>query len=72
LLAVIGLGSGFRHHRRPLPMVLGAIGIALMATALGVRHGLPEVFYTMSGVSFVAVAHILNRRRSVVQGLPLA
>lgn len=62
LLAVIGLGSGFIHHRRPVPLIIGATGIALMATALTVPHGYGETAYTMCGVACVAVAHLLNRR----------
>jgi hypothetical protein len=62
LLAVIGLGRGFLAHRRPVPMVLGGGGIALMAAALAGPHGLGEAAYTMCGVACVAVAHLLNRR----------
>ena len=62
LLAIIGLGSGFLHHRRPVPMILGGAGIALMATALAAPHGYSEAAYTMCGVACVAVAHLLNRR----------
>ena len=62
LLAIVGLGRGFVQHRRPVPMVLGTVGIALMATALSVPHGVTEAAYTMAGVCCVAVAHMLNRR----------
>jgi hypothetical protein len=62
LLAIIGLGRGFFQHRRPAPMLLGGAGIALMATALMVRHGYGEAVYTMCGVACVAAAHMLNRR----------
>lgn len=62
LLALIGLGRGFVQHRRPVPMVLGMVGVALMATALTVPHGVTEAAYTMFGVAFVAAAHLLNRR----------
>lgn len=62
LLAIAGLGRGFVQHRRPVPMVLGTVGIALMATALSVPHGVSEAAYTMVGVGFVAIAHMLNRR----------
>ncbi|WP_342787982.1 MerC domain-containing protein [Sphingomonas montanisoli] len=71
-LAIIGLGRGFAQHRRPVPMLLGAIGIALMSMALFVRHGPGEVAYTMAGVTFVAIAHFLNRRETVASQLPLA
>ena len=62
LLAVVGLGSGFLHHRRPVPMVLGTLGIILMVIALAGRHGVGEAAYTMLGVGCVALAHLLNRR----------
>lgn len=62
LLAIMGLGRGFLQHRRPVPMILGAAGIALMATALTVPHGASEAIYTMFGVALVAAAHLLNRR----------
>jgi hypothetical protein len=62
LLAIVGLGRGFIQHRRPVPMVLGTAGIALMSIALTVPHGVAEAAYTMFGVAFVAAAHLLNRR----------
>lgn len=62
LLAIVGLGRGFIQHRRPVPMVLGTAGIALMGTALAVPHGVTEAAYTMLGVACVAIAHLLNRR----------
>lgn len=62
LLAIIGLGRGFLQHRRRVPMVIGTFGIALMAAALSVPHGIGEAAFTMLGVSCVAIAHLLNRR----------
>lgn len=62
LLALAALGRGFVRHRRPVPMILGAAGVALMAIALTVPHGMAEVGYTMFGVAFVAAGHLLNRR----------
>ncbi|KKC26605.1 MerC domain-containing protein [Sphingomonas sp. SRS2] len=62
LLAIIGLGRGFLQHRRPVPMILGTAGIALMAAALSVPHGMQEAAFTMLGVACVAIAHLLNRR----------
>lgn len=62
LLAIVGLGRGFLQHRRRGPMLLGTLGIALMATALSVPHGIFEAGFTMFGVACVAIAHHLNRR----------
>ena len=62
LLAIVGLGRGFLQHRRPMPMMLGTMGIAMMAAALSVPHGFLEAGFTMAGVGAVAVAHFLNRR----------
>ena len=62
LLAAAGLGRGFIAHRRPVPVVLGLMGISLMTVALTVPHGATEAAYTMLGVACVAIAHMLNRR----------
>ena len=62
LLAIIGLGRGYLHHRRRAPMLIGTLGIALMGAALSVPHGLGEAAFTMLGVSCVAIAHMLNRQ----------
>lgn len=62
LLAIVGLGRGFLQHRRRAPMILGTLGIALMATALSVPHGALEAGFTTIGVAGVAIAHLLNRR----------
>ncbi|ATE66441.1 MerC domain-containing protein [Rhizorhabdus dicambivorans] len=66
LLAIIGLGRGFVQHRKRVPMVLGTLGIALMAAALSVPHGVGEAAFTMLGVSCVAIAHMLNRRANIL------
>lgn len=62
LLAIVGLGRGYLQHRKPIPMMLGTFGIAMMAAALSVPHGMVEAGFTMVGVAAVAVAHFLNRR----------
>lgn len=62
VLAIAGLGRGYLQHRRRVPMILGTAGIALMATALSVPHGLLEAGLTMLGVCGVATAHLLNGR----------
>lgn len=62
LVGIATLGLGVRRHGRPGPLAIGACGIALMAGALAVGHGLPEALLTISGVGLVAVAHIRNLR----------
>lgn len=60
--ATIGLGA--LRHGRMLPLAIGSAGLALMGTAVAVGHGAEEVVLTMCGVVLVAVAHIINIRRS--------
>ncbi len=70
LVLAIGLGAiafvrGVRRHRRALPLVLGASGLSLMASALVVSHGahhLMESALTIVGVSVLALAHLFNRQ----------
>jgi len=61
-VGAIGLGLGVLRHRRFGLVALGGSGLALMATALMVRHGPREAVLTMLGVSLVAAAHVLNMR----------
>jgi hypothetical protein len=61
-IGVIALGAGFARHGRSAPMALGALGLAFMAAALAVGHGLPEALLTIGGVSIVASAHLWNLR----------
>ncbi len=63
-LGVFAFGRGAVRHRRPLPIVLGATGLALMASALVVAHGahhLAETALTVAGVAVLALGHALNR-----------
>jgi hypothetical protein len=60
--AVLGLGRGIQIHGFVLPSLIGAVGIALMAAALFMRHGSGEMIGTILGVSLVAMGHYLNRR----------
>ncbi len=64
VIGAIGLGFGVLRHRRFGLLVLGGSGLALMASALLVRHGPREAALTMLGVMLVASAHVLNMRRS--------
>ena len=60
LVGIVSLGFGVMRHGRLGPLVLGALGLALMAAAIAVGHGLPEAVLTVLGVSLVAFAHIRN------------
>jgi hypothetical protein len=58
--ATIGLGA-IRHGRR-LPLLLGSIGLMLMAIALWFGHSAYEAALTVPGVALVALAHFVNIR----------
>jgi len=61
LLAAWALGRGWLRLRRAMPLVLGGLGLGLMA--VGILPGMigwPEVAFTVAGVSVLAVAHMLN------------
>jgi hypothetical protein len=62
LIGAVALGSGVTVHRRPLPIAIGVAGLALMALALTVEHGIGEALLTIAGVALVAIGHHLNRR----------
>ena len=67
LAIVVGaasLGYGFKRHGRTGPLLTGCFGIALMAAALAVGHGLAEALLTIGGVALVALAHIRNLRHA--------
>jgi hypothetical protein len=67
LAVVVGaltLGLGVLRHGQTGPLAIGAAGLALMATALAVGHGLPEAVLTIAGVGLVATAHIRNLRHA--------
>jgi hypothetical protein len=69
LALAIGVGSitlvlGVIRHRDPMPLQVGAAGIALMAVALVVGHGVAEAVLTIAGVGLLAWAHIRNLRHA--------
>ena len=66
VVGLISLGFGVQRHGRLGPLVIGGIGLALMAAAIAVGHGLPEAVLTVIGVSLVALAHIRNLRVHVL------
>lgn len=59
-VGLLSLGFGVARHGRIAPLVIGGCGLALMAMALFVGHGLPEAVLTILGVTLVAFAHIRN------------
>lgn len=61
-IGALALGAGFARHGRSAPLLLGTVGLCLMAGALAVAHGLPEALLTIGGVSIVASAHLWNLR----------
>lgn len=65
LVGIVTLGLGVLRHGQLAPLVIGACGIALMAAALTVGHGLPEALLTIAGVALVALAHMRNLRHAV-------
>jgi hypothetical protein len=61
-VGVIALGRGIVTHGYMMPAVVGAFGLGIMAGALSLPHGGFEIFWTLVGVSLVALGHDLNRR----------
>ncbi|MBS3929537.1 MAG: MerC domain-containing protein [Sphingomonadales bacterium] len=70
LALAIGVGAitlvmGVVRHGDPLPLQVGAAGIAFMAFALFVGHGTEEAVLTILGVALLAWAHLRNLRHSL-------
>ena len=59
---ILALGRGIFMHGYMMPAVVGAFGIGIMAGALSLPHSDFEIFWTLVGVSLVALGHDLNRR----------
>ena len=65
LAIVVGAATlvfGVVRHGDPVPLQVGAAGIAFMAFALFVGHGTAEAVLTIMGVSLLAWAHLRNLR----------
>lgn len=62
VFGIIALGRGALLHGYMMPAIVGAFGIGMMAGALSLPHGSFEIFWTLVGVSLVALGHDLNRR----------
>ncbi|OCC23972.1 hypothetical protein MB02_09165 [Croceicoccus estronivorus] len=63
-VGIVTIGLGVLRHGRLAPLVLGAIGLSLMASALAVGHGVEEAVLTICGVVLLAAGHILNLRHT--------
>ncbi|WP_230279538.1 MerC domain-containing protein [Croceicoccus sp. Ery15] len=62
VVGALTIGLGAIRHGHVLPLVLGALGIALMAIAVAGPHGVTEAVLTIAGVNVLALGHILNIR----------
>jgi hypothetical protein len=60
ILGSIALGKGILEHGFMLPSAIGALGLGIMAGALGLPHGGNEPIYTVLGVMVLALGHRLN------------
>lgn len=62
ILGAIGLGSGVRQHGSMMPTAAGSVGLATMAWALVLPHGMPELLATLAGLALLTAGHFLNVR----------
>ena len=62
VLGVLALGQGFRAHGLFMPAFVGALGIGMMGGALTLPHGTMEIAWTVIGVFFLGLGHLLNHR----------
>lgn len=60
LLGTVALGRGVLEHRFILPASVGLTGLGMMAYALTLPEGGYEPFYTIAGVTILALGHRLN------------
>lgn len=61
-LGILALGKGFREHGLFMPAFVGALGIGMMGGALTLPHGRMEIAWTVTGIIFLALGHLLNQR----------
>jgi len=57
ILAVIGLASGFSHHRKPLPMLIGVLGAVLISHTMQAEY---SRVIELSGFALLSVVAILE------------
>lgn len=62
VVGAVALGVGLARHGRREPMVIGAVGLALMTLALLTGHSPAEAGLTIAGVALVALAHWRNAK----------
>lgn len=62
LLAALSIAFGYRRHRRPLPLVLIAIGGAMILLSRRVDVG--ETALSVAGSLVLVAAHVANLRAS--------
>jgi hypothetical protein len=62
LIAATVFGRSFSVHRSALPLVVGALGLALLL-ARGESEGIVETVLSLSGGGCLVLAHVLNLRR---------
>lgn len=70
-LAALALIRGLRAHARPQALMMGTIGLALMAAGLTQHGHLGEFLLTAGGAALLVTAHLLNlawTRRLAVHG----
>ena len=60
ILGAIALGRGMREHGLVVPLLVGAVGLAIMAYAMSLHESGFEPFVTIVGVSVLALGHRLN------------
>jgi hypothetical protein len=60
MLGAVALGRGALNHGFFLPLIVGTIGLGVMALALSLPEGGGERIYTVTGVAILALAHRLN------------
>ena len=63
LVGALTIGLGAIRHGHRLPLMIGTMGLVLMASAVAVGHGTAEAVLTITGVLMVATAHVINMRR---------
>ncbi len=65
VFGIFALGRGILLHGSMAPAIVGSFGLGIMAGALSLPHGEFEIFWTLVGVSLVALGHELNRRAAL-------